>query len=106
MTNGKPARPSTLIAAVGHGGRHEEELAGLKERIGEERHKLRDRRGKRVESTTEGVHAESRSRQQTLRDPPALQERVPDVLQGKKQSPPWTRNYDTNRSGSATPAGS
>ena len=104
MTNGKPARPSTLIAAVGHGGRHEE--AGLKERIGEERHKLRDRRGKRVESTTEGVHAESRSRQQTLRDPPAPQERVPDVLQGKEQIPPWTRNYDTNRSESATPAGS
>ena len=37
----KPVRPSTMIAPIGHG-EHEEEPVGLKERIEEQRHKLRD----------------------------------------------------------------
>ena len=41
MTHGKPERLSTIIAPIGHG-RHQKEQVGLKERIEEQRHKLRD----------------------------------------------------------------
>ena len=36
VTNGKPVRPSAIIAPIRHGA-HEEELVGLKERIQEQR---------------------------------------------------------------------
>ena len=69
----KTLRPSTTLAPIGHG-EHEDGLVGRKERIKEQRHKLRC-----AESVREGVRAKHRRKQQTLRDPLALQELVPDL---------------------------
>ena len=87
LTHGKPTRPSTMIAPTGHGG-HEEELADLKVRMEEQMHKLRDTELEIEEAPSPGVHTEPRRIQQTLRDPLALEERVPDLRASQEAQPP------------------
>ena len=68
MTNGKPVRSLTMTAP------HRRTVAQV------ERDRVGDRGGKCAEISSEMIHTEHRRKQQTLRDPLAPLELLPDLL--------------------------